>query len=323
LRSVQIVTADGTAHTCTADSSGLEGDLFWASRGGGGGNFGIVTSFEFSTVPAPALTTFAVSWPWSAAADVIAGWLSWAPGAPDEIWSTLLLIAHPGGTGAPGPQVRIAGVYIGSESAAAGLVNGLVSAVGSAPSSRSAYTPPSYLAAMLYEAGCSGLTVEQCHLPTQTPAGQLTRRPDIGASDYVDKPLSAAGIAVIIDFVNQRQADPALGEGGAQFDSYGGAINRVNAEATAFPHRGALAGIQRSSSFSMSDSAATIQAGRTWLDEFTKAIRPYVSGASYVNYIDPDLADYAQAYYGPNLKRLEKIKKVADPDRLFSFPQAV
>jgi hypothetical protein len=283
----------------------------------------VVTSFEFSTVPAPALTTFALSWPWDAAADVISGWLSWAPGAPDEIWSTLLLIAHPGGTGAPGPQVRIAGVYIGSEAAAAGLVDGLVSAVGSAPASRSAYTPPSYLSAMLYEAGCSDLTVEQCHLPTQTASGQLKRQPDIGASDYVDKPLSPAGIDVIIDFVNQRQANNALGEGGAQFDSYGGAINRVKPDATAFAHRSALAGIQRSSSFSMSDSAATIQVGRTWLDEFTKALRPYVSGGSYVNYIDPDLADYAQAYYGPNLKRLEKIKKAADPDRLFTFPQAV
>jgi FAD/FMN-containing dehydrogenase len=323
LRSVQIVTADGTAHTCTPDSSGLEGDLFWASQGGGGGNFGVVTSFEFSTVPAPALTTFALSWPWAATADVISGWLSWAPGAPDEIWSTLLLIAHPGGTGAPGPQVRIAGVFIGSEAAAAGLVDGLVSAVGSAPASRSAYTPPSYLSTMLYEAGCSGLTVDQCHLPTQTPGGQLTRKPDIGASDYVDRPLSTAGIDVIIDFVNQRQANNALGEGGAQFDSYGGAINRVKADATAFAHRSALAGIQRSSSFSMTDSAATIQVGRTWLDEFTKALRPYVSGGSYVNYIDPDLTDYAQAYYGPNLKRLEKIKKVADPDRLFTFPQAV
>ena len=321
LQSVQMVTADGTVRTCTSGSSGLEGDLFWASQGGGGGNFGIVTQFQFQTVPAPTLTTFAVSWPWSAAADVIAGWLSWAPGAPDEIWSTLLLIAHPGGGSVP--QVRVAGVYIGSNADASALVDGLVSAVGGTPASRSVYNPGGYLATMLYESGCSGLTVDECHLPTQTANGQLTRKPAIGASDYVDEPLSTAGINVIVDFVNQRQADPQVGEGGAQFDSYGGAINRVSSSATAFAHRSALAGIQRSSSFSITDSPAVIARGRTWLDQFTAALRPYVSGGSYVNYEDPNLANFKEAYYGGNLSRLESIKQKADPDRLFSFPQAI
>jgi hypothetical protein len=202
-------------------------------------------------------------------------------------------------------------------------VNGLISAVGSQPSSNSSFTQPNYLSAMLYEGGCSGLTVEQCHLPTQTAGGQLTRKPAIGASDYVTSPLSSAGIGVIVDFVNQRQADPTQGEGGAQFDAYGGAINRVASTATAFAHRDALAGIQRSSSFYMTDSPAVIHAGRTWLDQFTKALRPHVSGGSYVNYEDPDLANYAEAYYGQNLSRLQQIKKQADPDRVFNFPQAV
>jgi FAD/FMN-containing dehydrogenase len=326
LTSVDVITADGTLRHCTRGSGGLDGDLFWASQGGGGGNFGIAASFTFTTVAAPSLVSFGLSWPWSAAADVISGWLAWAPGAPDEIWSTLLLIAHPGGTGAPGPNIRINGVYNGSLSAATSLVNGLIRAVGSQPSSNSSFTQPDYLSAMLYEGGCSGLTVEQCHLPTQTAGGRLTRKPGIGASDYVTSPLSAGGsggIGVIIDFVNQRQGDPRVGEGGAQFDSYGGAINRVAPNATAFPHRNALAGIQRSSSFSMTDSPAVIQLGRTWLDEFTRALRPYVSGGSYVNYQDPDLANFAEAYYGSNLTRLQGIKRQADPDKLFTFPQVI
>ena len=323
LESIDVITADGTLRHCTKSSGGLDGDLFWASQGGGGGNFGIATSFTFSTVAAPTLVSFGLSWPWSAAADVIAGWLSWAPGAPDEIWSTLLLIAHPGGTGAAGPALRINGVYNGGLSSANSLVNGLISAVGSQPSSNSSFTQPDYLSAMLYEGGCSGLTVEQCHLPTQTAGGQLTRKPGIGASDYVTSPLSTAGIGVIIDYVNMRQADPQVGEGGAQFDAYGGAINRVASNATAFPHRNALAGIQRSSSFTMTDSPAVIQRGQTWLDEFTKALRPYVSGGSYVNYQDPDLANFAEAYYGSNLSRLQDIKRRADPDKLFTFPQVI
>ena len=63
--------------------------------------------------------------------------------------------------------------------------------------------------------------------------------------------------------------------------------------------------------------------GRTWLDAFTKVLRPYVSGGAYVNCADPDLAGYAQACYGGNLTRLRAIKAKADPQRLFTFPQAV
>jgi FAD/FMN-containing dehydrogenase len=48
-----------------------------------------------------------------------------------------------------------------------------------------------------------------------------------------------------------------------------------------------------------------------------------VSGESYQNYVDPDLADWARAYYGDNLPRLRAVRTAADPDRLFSFPQAL
>jgi FAD/FMN-containing dehydrogenase len=319
LQRVELVTADGTLHRA---DSGTDSDLYWSSRGGGGGNFGVATSFTVSTVPAPAVTTFSLSWPWAAAADVLAGWQQWAPPAPDEIWSTLLLLAHPSGTGQT-PVVRVGGVCIGSAQHAASLVDGLVAAVGSSPSARSTTTPHDILAAMLFEAGCSSLGVEACRLPTQGPGGALQRKPLIGASDYLTQPLPPAGIGVVLDFVAQRQADPAVGEGGAQFDAYGGAINRVAPADTAFVHRQALASIQRTSSFSPGDPPATIERGQRWLGEYTAALRPYVSGESYQNYVDPDLADWASAYYGDNLPRLRAIRDAADPDRLFSFPQAL
>jgi FAD/FMN-containing dehydrogenase len=319
LQQVELVTADGTVHRADAET---DRDLFWASRGGGGGNFGVATSFTVSTVAAPPLTTFALSWPWAAAADVLAGWQQWAPPAPDEIWSTLLLLAHP--ARAPQePVVRVSGVCIGGLQHAASLVDGLVRAVGSRPSARSSSAPDGILAAMLLEAGCSTLDVDACRLPTHGPRGVLQRKPLIGASDYLTQPLAPAGIEVVVDFVNQRQADPAVGEGGAQFDAYGGAINRVPSADTAFVHRQALASIQRTSSFQPGDTAATIERGRHWLNEFTAALRPYVSGESYQNYVDPDLANWAQAYYGDNLPRLRAIRAAADPDRLFSFPQAL
>jgi Berberine and berberine like len=52
-------------------------------------------------------------------------------------------------------------------------------------------------------------------------------------------------------------------------------------------------------------------------------MRPYVSGFAYQNYIDPGLPTWRHAYYGVNYARLEQVKREVDPDRLFTFPQAV
>ena len=70
---VEIVTADGVLQRC---KPGQNKDLYWACRGGGGGNFGVVTSFGFSAHPIPeAITLFTLEWPWHAATDVLDAWL--------------------------------------------------------------------------------------------------------------------------------------------------------------------------------------------------------------------------------------------------------
>ena len=69
LQSVELVTADGTVHRCGPNQ---DEDLYWACRGGGGGNFGVVTSFAFRTQPIPeAITLFTLEWPWGAADEVL------------------------------------------------------------------------------------------------------------------------------------------------------------------------------------------------------------------------------------------------------------
>ena len=87
----------------------------------------------------------------------------------------------------------------------------------------------------------------------------------------------------MIQKIEQRQNDPALGGGSILMDAYGGAINRVAKNSTAFVHRDQLFSIQYVAG---SSSAADAD----WLRAFRAAMAPYVSGQAYQNYIDPELA---------------------------------
>jgi FAD/FMN-containing dehydrogenase len=103
-------------------------------------------------------------------------------------------------------------------------------------------------------------------------------------------------------------------------DSYGGSIASVAPDATAFAHRSALYCIQYGSSWtSPSDTPQRLSDMRA----LYAAMRPYVSGAAYVNYCDLDLTDWQDAYWGANLQRLKQIKSAFDPNNVFTHAQSV
>jgi FAD/FMN-containing dehydrogenase len=316
--SVQIVTADGQIRTANAKTNS---DLFWACRGGGGGNFGVATSFTFTTHPAGSICLFFLSWPWSLADRVIAGWQSWAPHAPDQLWSNLHLAAAPGGAV---PSIGVGGTYIGSVTEAAAELEKLYAAAGSDPSSPFLEST-TWLHAMLVEAGCVSLTVSECHLPAQTSAGQLSRASESAKSDFFTRPLSSHGIGTMLTGVEdfQRVAGASGASGGIALDALGGAINRVAPGATAFVHRNALFDAQYTTTWPAGSASGPVARQRAWQQSFWQSMRPYASGQAYQNYIDPRLATWRQAYYGANYSRLTRVKAAYDPHRLFSFPQAV
>jgi FAD/FMN-containing dehydrogenase len=318
VKSLQMVTADGQVRTCNASTNA---DLFWACRGGGGGNFGVVTSFTFTTHPAGEIVLFFLSWPWSQAARVISAWQSWAPHAPDALWSNLHLAAAPGGSV---PTIEVGGTYLGNISAASTQLNKLYAAVGSHPSSPFMETT-SWLHAMLVEAGCASLTVNQCHLPTQTPGGQLSRASEYAKSDFFTTPLNSHGIGTLLSGVEtfQRAGGAPGASGGIAFDALGGAVNRVAPGATAFVHRNALFQAQYTTTWPVGSAPAAVSRQHAWQQSFWQSMRPYASGQAYQNYIDPALINWRQAYYGANYTRLTQVKAHYDPDRVFTFPQAV
>jgi FAD/FMN-containing dehydrogenase len=318
LEALQIVTADGSV--LHADAS-HHGDLYWACRGGGGGNFGVATSFTFRTHRLARLMLFFLSWPWPQAARVVDGWQSWAPHAPDALWSNLHLSAAPGG---PAPTLQVGGTYLGSATALAGLLDQLYARVGSAPSDPFVQET-SFLDAMLLEAGCAGLTADECHLPWQAPGGRLSRQPSYAKSDFFTAALPPAAIRTLLTWVERLRRVPGAGSGGGgiALDAFGGALNRVPAGATAFVHRDSLFLAQYTTEWAPGAAGGLAAAQRAWLRAGHAAMRPYASGQCYQNYVDPDLADWRQAYYGANYARLAHVKGRYDPAQVFRFPQAI
>jgi len=314
LRSLQVVTAAGDTLTCSPASNE---PLYWASRGGGGGNFGVATSFTFGTHNLTSLVLFYLPWPWSQASRVISGWQSWAPHEPDALWSNLLLSANFGGP----PSVAVGGTFVGSVAAAQAELDKLYHLVGSRPLSGMP-VEHTFLDAMLHEAGCASLSVHACNTP---PGGSLPRVPFYAKSDYFSKPLSNSGInALIVGIERLRTLHGAtLGAGSIAFDALGGAVNKVAPDATAFVHRDALFGAQYYTSWVWPGTAVGRANQLAWIRAYYKAIHPNANGQTYQNYLDPDLVNWQQAYYGANYPKLQSVKATYDPKGLFKFPQAV
>ncbi|MEH0512852.1 MULTISPECIES: FAD-binding oxidoreductase [unclassified Streptomyces] len=308
-----VVTADGKQLTADATRNTA---LFWALRGAGNGNFGVVTELEFKTHPAPQAVTGYLTWPWSKAAAVVKAWQEWGPAQPDEIWSSLHVANAPGGT----PTISVAAFCIGTYGQLENAVDRLADRVG-APATNVSLRRRTYEAAMEIYAGCSSFTSDaQCHLPGSTPGrspqGALGRETYAARSDFFDVSLSAAGIQTLLKQITSVQG----GTGSIALTALGGAVNRVSPLATAFVHRRSRMLAQYIASW-RAGTAGT--AAQSWLNTAHRAMAPYASGAAYQNYADPTLTNWRKAYYGDALPRLTRLKQHYDPNGFFTYPQAL
>ncbi|MFV0135063.1 FAD-binding oxidoreductase [Streptomyces sp. HMX87] len=313
LTQATLITADGRQLTANATE---HPDLFWALRGAGNGNFGVVTELRFATHPAPQAVSAHLTWPWSKAAAVVRAWQDWGPAQPDEIWSSLHLSSAPGRT----PTVSVAAFSLGTHGELRNAVDRLADRVG-APASGVSLRRRTYQEAMEVYAGCSSFATDaHCHLPGTTPGrspqGALARETYAARSDFFDRPLSAAGIRALLSQVRSVRG----GAGSIALTALGGAVNRVPPTATAFVHRRSRMLAQYLVSWRAGSGGTT---ARSWLSSAHRAMRPHASGAAYQNYTDPSLTDWRKAYYGDAAARLAKLKRRYDPDRLFTYPQAL
>ncbi|MGW5637819.1 FAD-binding oxidoreductase [Streptomyces sp. NPDC003832] len=313
LTGATLVTADGKQLTADARTNK---DLFWALRGAGNGNFGVVTELRFRTHPAPQAVTAYMSWPWQRAAAVLRAWQEWGPSQPDEIWSSCHLGNAAGGT----PTVSVAAFSLGTYGELQNAVDRLADRIGASATSVS-LRRRSYEESMELYAGCSAFTTDaQCHLPGTTPGrspqGALRRETYAAKSDFFDRSLSPAGIGALLAGIRSVRG----GTGSIALTALGGAVNRVDPTATAFVHRRSRMLAQYIAAWRAGTGGAT---ARSWLTETHAAMRPYASGAAYQNYTDPDLKDWRGAYYGDAAPRLARLKKRYDPEGFFTYPQAL
>ncbi|MFD8396377.1 FAD-binding oxidoreductase [Streptomyces sp. NPDC059680] len=313
LTQATVITADGTQVTANATS---HSDLFWALRGAGNGNFGVVTELRFKTHPSPQAVTAYMTWPWPKAAAVLKAWQEWGPIQPDEIWSSLHLECSPGHT----PTISVACFSLGTHGQLQNAVDRLVHAAGANASSVT-LRRRGYEKAMEIYAGCSSFSSDaQCHLPGSTPGrspqGRLGRETYAACSDFFDRSLSTAGIHTVLKQITSVRG----GAGSIAFTALGGAVNRVSPTATAFVHRRSRMLAQYIVSWGAKAPSAAAQ---SWLASAHNAMKPYASGAAYQNYTDPTLQNWKKAYYGDAIPRLTKVKKHYDPRHFFTYAQGL
>lgn len=311
VRSAQVVLADGSLVSADA---GHNPDLFWALRGGGGGSFGVVTSLELATRPAPAVQTFVLGFPYAAAADVLDAWQRWVPRTDSHLWSA----CHLSASAASGSRsILVVGTWIGRAGALTGLLDDFVGRTGTTASFRQGASH-SYESAMLLEAGCQSYGA--CHLP---PTGSLGREPEAASSSLLFKPLNGSGIDAVLVQIEHGLRVTSAAAVGVLIDSLGGAVANVPASATAFAWRGAIASLQYTATWPQSSASRDPAPMDGYVRGFRSAMTPYCGSAAYVNYQDAAITNYGSAYWGRNYPRLQQVKKAVDPHNAFTFPQAV
>lgn len=317
----QVVLADGRIVESGADR---HEDLFWALRGGGGGNFGIVTEYDFDPVPAPDMTSFTLTWRWASAAAVLAAWQRWTADTPDEL-TPLLNLSTYGDDATAEPGVTVSGVWLGAPQELGAVLGRLTAGVGTDPVTSERRTD-SYRLGMRHWFGCDDLEPTACHRVGHNPQARLARYGfALARGNFFDRPLDAAGIAAVLErFAEARHAGEARG---FDLQGLGGAHNRVPPTATAYVHRSALFYAGWSVGIDVPEgevlAADRRRACQEWIDRSYARVHPWSSGHAYQNYIDPDLTDWRQAYYGVNHERLVAVKRAYDPKGFFRFPQSL
>jgi hypothetical protein len=281
LLSCQIVTADGEVLTA---SSAEHDDLFWALRGGGG-NFGVVASFEFRAHPVHTVLGGLLLYPREAAVDVLGHFRRFMESAPTELTAYAALLHGPDGA----PLVGVIPCYCGDIAEGERILEPL-----------RRFGPP--LADMVQA------------LPF--PAMQALLGPSFpdGHHNYwkstMQRDLSDDAIAVVVEHAN-RMTSPLSA---LVLEYYGGAVSLVPRDATAFPHRDLPWDVLFVAQWT--DPAETVT-HREWARSGEERLQRFSANAHLLSALDVEPEDVIDTAFGANLPRLAAVKAKYDPGNFF------
>ncbi|KIM24184.1 Glucooligosaccharide oxidase [Serendipita vermifera MAFF 305830] len=305
--SAEVVLANG--QTVTASNSSNP-DLFWALKGAAP-SYGIVTSWTYSTLPAPPTTVFfSIDLPAytsaAAFASAFSQYQSFAQTAPKEI--AIAFSMGPNGNGGIG--VQLIGNYFGTKANFNYLVASLVLSLSATVSTADEYTD---WTRVLVANGYGEQLVTAGPSPPDTFFAKSLVTTDL---------LDNAALTSWGNYLMQTAANSDI-NWFAQADLYGGAISSdFDANSSSFAHRNALLVIQF---YGSSNNNAPYPAdGIDIINNMVTSISANPA-AAYPNYIDPTLTaqQWQSQYFGSNIQRLSSIKATYDPQNVFSFPQSI
>jgi len=289
LRSVELVTADGQIRRANADD---DPDLLWALQGGGG-NFGVAASFEYDAHPISTVFGGLIAFDLPDGPQVFDFFRDFTADLPDELIAFCGFVHAPDGSGhkiAVLPFCHCGNPADGEKAADAvrGAATPLVDMLGPMP----------------YPA-----------INTLLDDGFPKGARNYWKSAFF-KDLSDETVGIMTDAF---QRAPSI-MSGMLVEHFHGAVTRVAATDTAFPHREPGYNLVLVAEWlDPSDDDANI----AWARETFAALSPHMADTSYVNYLDGDDNDRVRMAYGPNWDRLVKLKKRYDPENLFRLNQNI
>ncbi len=292
LRSAEVVTADGRV----LDASEAEhADLLWGLRGGGG-NFGVVSSFEYQLHPVgPTITGGIVVHPFDAAPDVLRFFRDFTADLPDDLTVMAGLIHAPDGSGAK-------------------LAVFLVCHIGRPEQAEKDLEPLLGFGSPLdVQVGPMPYTAVNSMLDEGFPKGAL----NYWKANFLNELSDSA-----IDTAVERFASCPSPMSGLVVEHFHGEVSRVPVDATAVPHREPGYNLVLASVWM--DPAAT-EENIAWTRDTFATLRPFFADRRYVNYLADDETGEAtlRAAYGPNTDRLVELKRRYDPTNLFHLNQNI
>jgi hypothetical protein len=273
-------------------------DLYWALKGAGGSNFGIVTNLKIQLYELPEVYVYEVLFDFKYFKEVLKNWQSWAYDVDINLSSEFHFYDNETNT------VSVTGEYFptikGDET---GKIKDLLSPMLTTPYTSLSIQKVKYLDAVK-KWGSSGAF----WLPFFK-----------GKNAFLKEPFSDAALDVIVKYLRTGSGKDIF-----ELTSLGGKIDDVPVDGAAFPHRGYKYWLLINFHFTTLEETIL---GLKRIDDFYRELKPFLEEGtyikSYVNIPDRDLDDCLQSYYGSNLQKLIEVKKKYNPHGLFDFLQAV